>query len=96
MSQRPANDPPGPVPRPRSRFLPPYKVILHYHLTADLMFIVRTVMELTRFCREEATYKMWQAYYCGRSMLLMTYRERAELFVEQFASRGLIVTIEPA
>ena len=57
----------------------------------DLMFIVRTVMELTRFCRAEATHKMWQAHHTGRSVLLVTYKERAELYVEQFASKGLTV-----
>jgi ATP-dependent Clp protease adapter protein ClpS len=62
----------------------------------DLMFIVRTVMELTRFCRDEATHKMWQAHHNGRSVILVTWRERAELYVEQFASRGLDVIIEPA
>jgi ATP-dependent Clp protease adapter protein ClpS len=59
-----------------------------------MMFIVRTVMELTRFCRAEATHKMWEAHHSGRSVLLTTYRERAELFVEQFTARGLHVTLE--
>ena len=60
------------------------------------MVVVRTVMELTRFCRDEATHKMWQAHHCGRAILLVTYRERAELYVEQFAERGLTVSLEPA
>jgi ATP-dependent Clp protease adapter protein ClpS len=60
------------------------------------MFIVRTVMELTRFCKTEATHKMWQAHHFGRALLLITYKERAELYVEQFASKRLTVTIEPA
>jgi ATP-dependent Clp protease adapter protein ClpS len=60
------------------------------------MFVVRTVMELTRFCRAEATHKMWEAHHSGRSVLLVTYRERAELYAEQFANRGLPVAIEPA
>ena len=34
---------------------------------------------------------MWQAHHCGRSVLLVTYLERAELYVEQFAERGLAV-----
>jgi hypothetical protein len=29
-------------------------------------------------------------------LLLQTHKERAELFVEQFAGRGVTVTIEPA
>jgi hypothetical protein len=59
------------------------------------MFVVRTVMELTRFCRAEATHKMWEAFHGGRSRLLVTHLERAELYREQFADRGLPVTLEP-
>jgi ATP-dependent Clp protease adapter protein ClpS len=89
-------NPGRPRQRPQRRQLPPYKVILHQSATIDLMFVIRTVMELTRFCRAEATHKMWEAYHCGRSVLLVTYKERAELYVEQFASKGLTVSIEPA
>lgn len=76
------------------RQLPRYKVVLLENTSHELMFIVRTVMELTRLCRAEATHKMWEAHHRGRSVLLITYRERAELYVEQFADRGLTVTIE--
>src|ERR1700747_44890 len=82
-------------PTPR-RKIPHFKVVLLQDCVNDMMFIVRTVMELTRFCRAEATHKMWEAYHCGRSVLLVTYKERAELYVEQFASKGLTVSIEPA
>lgn len=107
MSQHPADQPAAPrnpvhLPsqsRPQEkqpwRLPPPYKVILHHDASIDLMFVVRTVMELTRFCRAEATHKMWEAYHRGRSLLLITYKERAELYVEQFASKGLTVSIEP-
>jgi ATP-dependent Clp protease adapter protein ClpS len=53
-------------------------------------------MELTRFCRPEATHKMWEAHHNGRSVLLTTWLERAELFVELFAERNLTVSVEPA
>src|SRR5262249_49235706 len=79
-----------------SRQLPRFKVILLRDSINDLMFIVRTVMELTRLCRAEATHKMWEAHHCGQSVLLVTYRERAELYVEQFPSRNLATTLEPA
>ncbi len=82
--------------RPRTGRCPPYKLILLHDANADLMFIIRTVMELTRLCRAEATHKMWEAHHSGRSVLLTTYKERAELYVEQFASKGLTVVIEPA
>jgi ATP-dependent Clp protease adapter protein ClpS len=81
--------------QPKRRPLPRYKVILHQNESVELMFVVRTVMELTRLCRAEATHKMWEAHHCGRSILLVTWKERAELYVEQFAGRGLTVTIEP-
>jgi ATP-dependent Clp protease adapter protein ClpS len=98
MSQHHADRPDvprRPVGPPRRPF-PLYRVVLHQDPGADLMFVVRTVMELTRFCRAEATHKMWQAHHSGRSVLLVTYKERAELYVEQFAGRGLTVSIEPA
>jgi ATP-dependent Clp protease adaptor protein ClpS len=76
--------------------MPLYKVLLHYDAASDLMVIVHAVMDLTRFCRAEATHRMWQACHDGRSLLLITYKERAELYVEQFAGKGLTVSIEPA
>jgi ATP-dependent Clp protease adapter protein ClpS len=72
-----------------------YNVVLHAGDT-ELMTIVRSVMELMRFPRAEATHKMWEAVHRGRSVLLTTYLERAELFVVQFAHRGLNVTAERA
>lgn len=81
--------------KPRKGPFPPYRVVLHPDPHMDLMFVVRTVMELTRLCRAEATHRMWEAHHSGRSVLLITYRERAELYQEQFASRGLTVSVEP-
>jgi ATP-dependent Clp protease adaptor protein ClpS len=78
---------PGPLPR--------YQLILLNDDKADLMAVVRTIMELTHFCRAEATHRMWQAHHSGRSILLMTHRERAELYVEQFAGKGITVKVEP-
>lgn len=79
----------------KRRTMPRFKVVLLQSAIDDLMFIVRSVMELTRFPRAEATHKMWEAHHSGRSVILTTYLERAELYVEQFASKGLSVTIEP-
>lgn len=75
--------------------LPRYKVMLVDTAGKDLMFIVRTVMELTRFGEAEARHRMWQAYHNGHSIILVTHLERAELYAEQFADRGLAVTLEP-
>ena len=94
--------PSGPYREPRRvaqssepRQVPRVKLILHGGVFTDMMFVVRTIMELTRFCLAEANHKTWEAHHSGRSQLLVTYKERAELYVEQFAARGLTVSIEP-
>ncbi len=76
--------------------LPLYQVVLLRDTVNELPFIVRIVMDVTRLYKDEATLKMWEAYHRGRSVLLRTYRERAELFAELFAERGLSVALEPA
>ena len=72
-----------------------FKVVLHRACERDLMFVARVVMELTRFGSAEAEFRMWEAYHQGRTLVVVTHLERAELFVEQFASRGLAASIEP-
>lgn len=59
------------------------------------MFVVRAVMELTRFGTAEAEFRMWEAHHRGRCVVLVTHLERAELYVEQFRERGLSASIEP-
>lgn len=78
------------------RTLPRYRLVLLRNPSADLMFVVRSVMELGRFPRAEATQKMWEAHHQGRSVVLVTWLERAELFAELFADKGLATSIEPA
>ena len=76
--------------------LPRYRVILHRATDKGLLFVVQVVRELTRFAEAEAFFRMWDAHQTGRSEVVVTHLERAELFVEQFADRGLAATIEPA
>ncbi len=78
-------------PQPPRRF----KVVLHRASDKALTFVARVVMKLTHFGLAEAEYRMWESHHRGRSLVLVTHLERAELFVEQFASHGLPVTIEP-
>jgi ATP-dependent Clp protease adapter protein ClpS len=75
--------------------LPSFRVVLLDNADQDLMFVVRTIMELTRLCRAEATHKMWEAHHSGRAQLLITHKERAELYAAQFADRGLRTLVEP-
>jgi len=96
MSQRPPDYPPSPRPdAARSQPMPPYRVVLRSAPQMELMGVVRAVMDVTRLCREEATHKMWESYHRGQSQLLVTHKERAELYVDQFADYGVTVTIEP-
>lgn len=88
--QRPLSQSDGPT-----RPLPAFRVILENSPGRELMGVVRAVMEVTRLCREEATHKMWESYHRGRSPLLVTHKERAELYVDQFAKLGITVTLEP-
>lgn len=73
-----------------------YNVVLHRDAEKSLLFIARAVMDLTRFCKEEAMNRMWEAYHIGRAVVIATHLERAELFVEQFAERGLVASLELA
>ena len=78
-------------PRPLNR----YNVVLHRAADKSLLFVIAAVMDLTRFCKEEATHRMWESYHLGRSVVVATHLERAELYVEQFAERGLPASVEP-
>jgi hypothetical protein len=76
--------------------LPLYQLILHRSGDHDLMRTLRTIMELTRFGWQEATEKIAEAENQGRCQLLVTHKERAELFAELFTNRKLPVSIERA
>jgi len=52
-------------------------------------------MRLTPLNAQEAFEKTLEAHETGSSLLLVTSKERAELYVEQFATFGLTVTAEP-
>ena len=58
--------------------LPPlrrYKVILHRAADKGLKFVARAVMDLTHFGEAEAEYRMWDAYYNGRTLIVVTHLE---------------------
>jgi ATP-dependent Clp protease adapter protein ClpS len=76
--------------------LPPWKVLLHNDDKNEIGFVVRTVMELTPLKEQEAELRTVEANDTGVALLLVTHKERAELYQEQFQSKGLTVTIEPA
>ena len=81
---------------PRVDQLPPFRVILHNDDVNDILHVVETIELLTPHNRLRAYELTMQAHTRGRASLLVTHRERAELFVAQFRSRRLTATMEPA
>jgi len=84
----PKHKPPG--------MLPPWKVLLHNDDKNDMKFVVDTIVELTPLNKQDAENRMKEADDTGVALLLVTHKERAELYKDQFESKGLTVTIEPA
>lgn len=96
MTRRPASSGVDRTPEPAvGPLLRQYNVILHRAVDKALLFVVRAVREVTHFAEAEAMTRMWDAHHRGRVVVLTTHLERAELFVEQFAERGLSATLEP-
>jgi len=85
---KPKSKPPQP--------LPPWKVLLHNDDKNSIDFVVVAIVELTPLNEQDAVTRMKEAHETGTSLLLVTHKERAELYQEQFQSKGLVVTIEPA
>lgn len=80
---------------PKVDRLPPFRVLLHNDDVNDVVHVVRSITELTPLSREEAVSRTREANDRGVSLLLVTHRERAELYREQFQTKGLTVTFEP-
>ena len=78
-----------------TRTLPPYKVVLHNDDVNTFDHVIRTILKITPLKEPDAVTKTIEAHETGQSILLITNQERAELYVEQFATFGLIVTGEP-
>jgi ATP-dependent Clp protease adaptor protein ClpS len=78
------------------RTLPPWKVILHNDDVNELEDVVRVIRQLTPLNKQDAVARTKEAHASGVALLLTTHQERAELYVEQFASSGLTTTAEPA
>jgi ATP-dependent Clp protease adapter protein ClpS len=76
--------------------LPPWKVLLHNDDKNTYEFVIGTIIELTPLNEQDAERRTKEAHDSGVALLLVTHKERAELYLEQFQSKGLTVTIEPA
>ena len=78
------------------QMLPPWKVLLHNDDKNSFDHVIATIVELTALQKEAAVERTLEAHETGVALLLTTHKERAELYKEQFQSKSLTVTIEPA
>lgn len=86
-----------PLPRrPKLDQLPSYRVMLHDDDINTDVFVMQTLMELTPLNQTAAFDITELAQKQGVAQVLVTHKERAELYQEQFQSKNLTVTIEPA
>ena len=93
----PPPPPPPPAPaKPRVDQLPPFRVLLHNDPLSEMQFVITTLVELTPLNHDRAVQVMLEAHNSGVGLVLVTHKERAELYQEQFHSKKLTVTIEPA
>src|SRR5437764_13633932 len=76
--------------------LPPWKVLLHNDDKNEIGFVVLTIVELTPLKEQDAKLRTQEANNTGVALLLTTHRERADLYKDQFESKGLTVTIYPS
>ena len=84
----PKKKPPG--------MLPPWKVLLHNDDKNSFEHVIVSIVELTPLNEHDAVRRTFEAHTTGVALLLVTHKERAELYQDQFESKGLTVTIEPA
>lgn len=83
------------VKKAKRKPLPPWRVVLHNDDVNDIEHVVKAICQLTPLNNDEAVARTLEADQTGVALLLVTHRERAELYVEQFASCGLTATAEP-
>ncbi len=81
--------------QPKLDRMPPWKVLLHNDDQNEMGYVIETITELTALTPQTALIRMLEAHDTGVALLLATHQEYAELLQEQFASKQLVVTIEP-
>jgi ATP-dependent Clp protease adaptor protein ClpS len=82
-------------PEQDTRLLPQYRVVLHNDEVNTFDHVILSILRITPLSRDEAIRRTIEAHETGAAVLLVTHQERAELYVDQFASRRLTVTAEP-
>jgi hypothetical protein len=76
--------------------LPLWNIILHPGPPNDsISDMIKKIMECTRLKEIVAQEKVYEATEQGKSILLTTHKERAELILDQLLSHQLCVTLIP-
>jgi ATP-dependent Clp protease adaptor protein ClpS len=83
------------VTQEQTRHLPPFKVVLHNDDVNTFEHVILAILKVTPLKEPEAIERTIEAHETGQAVLLITNQERAELYVDQFASLSLTVTCEP-
>jgi ATP-dependent Clp protease adaptor protein ClpS len=81
---------------PRVERMPQFRVLLHNDQVSEALYVVEALCELTPLMPQRAAAVMMEAHRTGVALVLVTHQERAELYVDQFRSKRLVVTMEPA
>ena len=74
--------------------MPPWKIILYNDDRNTAEYVVNKVQEITKLEEEDAVQRVVEAHENGMALLLITHKEKAELFVEMFKSCKITVTME--
>jgi ATP-dependent Clp protease adaptor protein ClpS len=78
------------------QMLPPWRLLLHDDDKHEFPFVIEAIVQLTPLNKDDAQQRTEEAHKTGVSLLLTTHKDRAELYKDQFESKGLTVSIEPA
>jgi ATP-dependent Clp protease adaptor protein ClpS len=74
--------------------LPPWNLVLHNDDHNEMMYVVETIVRCTPLTAPVAVRRMVEAHTRGKTTLLTTHRELAELYRERLESAKLTATLE--
>jgi ATP-dependent Clp protease adaptor protein ClpS len=81
---------------PAFKPLDQYKVLLHNDDVNEMLFVVQTICEVVPMPAQKAFTVMVEAHKSGVALVTVTHLELAELYRDQFKSKGLCATLEKA
>ena len=81
--------------KPKRRELPHFKLILHNDDVNAMDDVVGAIVRIAQLSVQRAVQRMLEAHLTGKSLLLVTHKERGELYVQQFASCKITTSLEP-